>query len=597
MNTKQKLNALRALMQKNGVQGYIVLSTDPHSSEYLPDCWQRRRWLSGFTGSAGDVIVTTREAALWTDSRYFLQAARQLEGSGISLMKQGEPATPSITAFLASKLRKGSRVGVDPAIMTHAQYMTLQASLAERGLKLVSVKKNFVDALWADQPPIPLDKIQVHPVKFAGETYQAKLKKLRAVMHDAGAKAHVITMLDAIAWLFNIRGTDVAYNPVAIAFAIVTDKQATLYTAREKVTPKLRRTFGKHVQLKPYEDFQKGLKQLAGGRGKIWVDGATVNQWTIDTLGAKTKLIKRDSPITLMKACKNPMEIEGARAAHIRDGAAMVNFLSWLEREVEKGTVTEISAAEKLAEFRAEQDFYRGLSFETISGYAGHGAIVHYASTPRTNVKLKPEGIYLIDSGGQYLDGTTDITRTICLGNPTDEQKDRFTRVLKGHIAVAMARFPKGTAGAQLDSFARRPLWEAGLDYGHGTGHGVGSYLNVHEGPHSVSPKRAVTVQLRPGMVFSNEPGYYKAGRYGFRTENMVFVAEDKAASRKGQTFYCLKQLTFVPIDTKLIEVGLLTDMEIAWVNGYHAAVRKKLLPLLDRKAAAWLRKATRPIK
>ncbi|MBU1707500.1 aminopeptidase P family protein, partial [bacterium] len=318
---------------------------------------------------------------------------------------------------------------------------------------------------------------------------------------------------------------------------------------------------------------------------------------TIDTLGAKTKLIKKDSPITLMKACKNPMEIGGTRAAHIRDGAAMVNFLSWLEHEVEKGKVTEISAAEKLAEFRAEQDFYRGLSFETISGYAGHGAIVHYASTPRTNVKLKPEGIYLIDSGGQYLDGTTDITRTICLAKPNDEQKDRFTRVLKGHIAVALARFPKGTAGAQLDSFARRPLWEAGLDYGHGTGHGVGSYLNVHEGPHSVSPKRAVTVQLRPGMVFSNEPGYYKAGRYGFRTENMVFVAEDKTASRKGHTFYCLKQLTFVPIDTKLIEVGLLTDMEIAWVNGYHAAVRKKLLPLLDRKAAAWLRKATRPIK
>ena len=597
MNTKQKLKALRALMQKNSVQAYIVLSTDPHSSEYVPDCWQRRRWLSGFTGSAGDVVVTTREAALWTDSRYFLQAAKQLEGSEISLMKQGEPATPSMTAFLASKLRKGSRIGVDPAIMTHTQYMTLRASLDERGLKLVSVKKNLVDALWTEQPPIPLDKIHVHPVKFAGEKYQAKLKKLRAAMNDAGAKAHVITMLDAIAWLFNIRGTDSAHNPIAIAYAIVTDKRATLYTALEKATPKLRRTFGKHVQLKPYTEFQKGLKQLAGGRGKVWVDGATVNQLTVDSLGAKTNLLKKDSPITLMKACKNSVEIEGARAAHIRDAAAMINFLSWLERSVEKGTVSEISASDKLEAFRAEQDLFRGLSFDTISAYAGHGAIIHYSSTPRTNVKLKPEGIYLIDSGGQYLDGTTDITRTICLGNPSDEQKDRFTRVLKGHIALAMARFPKGTTGPQLDSFARRPLWEAGLDYGHGTGHGVGSYLNVHEGPHGVTPKRGWTVPLRVGMIFSNEPGYYKAGRYGFRTENMVAVVEDKPASRHGRTFYCLKQLTFVPVDTTLIEIRLLTDTEIAWINGYHAAVRKRLLRLLDRKAAAWLRKATRPIK
>lgn len=597
MTTSKKLKALRALMKKSGVQGYIVLSTDPHTNEYVPDCWQRRKWLSGFTGSAGDVVVTTNAAALWTDFRYFLQAAKQLEDSGIALMKQGEPGTPDMTKFLASKLRKGAKVGVDPAIMTHSQYAELKVSLAERGLKLVSVRRNLVDAIWKEQPSLPTEKVQTHPVKYAGEKFQTKLKRLRAAMSDADAKAHIITALDNIAWLFNIRGNDVTYNPVTIAYAIVTDKRAMLYIAPEKATPMLRRTLGKSVMIKPYAEFQNGLKQLAGGRGKVWVDGHTVNQWIIDTLGPKTALLKKESPITMMKACKNNVELEGARKAHIRDGVAMVNFLCWLEREVPKGTVSEISASDRLTEFRAEQELFRGLSFETISGYAAHGAIVHYASTPKTNVKLKPKGIYLVDSGGQYLDGTTDVTRTVCLGEPNPEQKDRFTRVLKGHLALAMIKFPSGTTGVQLDAFARKPLWDAGLDYGHGTGHGVGSYLCVHEGPQSVSPKRGFKIPLKSGMIFSNEPGFYKAGRYGFRTENLVFVAEDKQVSKHGKTFYKLMPLTLIPIDTRLTDIELMTDEEIAYLNDYHAQVRKRLLPFLDRKTAAWLKKATRPIK
>jgi Xaa-Pro aminopeptidase len=597
MHTEQKLNRLRALMKKAGVQAYVVLSTDPHTSEYVPDCWQRRRWISGFTGSAGDVIVTTTAAAFWTDSRYFLQAANELSGSGILLMKQGETGTPDMAKWLSSKLRKGAKVGVDPAIMSHGQYMDLRAALAERGLRLVSIRKNLVDALWTDQPPMPVDTIQIHPVKYAGERFQAKLKKLRAAMADMDTKAHIITTLDSIAWLFNIRGTDVAYNPLAIAYAIVTDRQAILYTAPAKVTPKLIRAFGKQVQIRPYGEFRKGLKRLAERRQRIWVDSATVNQWVVDTLGTKANLLKKDSPIAMMKACKNPIELQGAHNAHLRDGVAMVNFLCWLEHVMKKGAVTEISAAEKLEEFRAKQDLFRGLSFETISGYAAHGAIVHYASSPETNVQLKPKGIYLIDSGAQYLDGTTDVTRTICLGTPTPEQKDRYTRVLKGHLALAMTRFPEGTTGAQVDTFARKALWDAGLDYGHGTGHGVGSYMGVHEGPQRVSPNRAVNIPLKPGMIISNEPGFYKSGSYGLRVENLMFVTNDKPASKRGRTFYRLQPLTLIPIDTNLIETGLMTDEEITYFNGYHAEVRKRLLPFLDRKTAAWLKRATRPIK
>lgn len=583
-------------MKKAGVQAYLVPSTDPHQSEYVPECWQRRQWISGFTGSAGEIVVTAGKAALWTDGRYFLQAGEQLAGSGIDLMKIGIAGTPSISAWLQASLRKGAKVGVDPAVMSHDRFRQFSHELAERDLVLVSVRKNLIDPLWKDQPVIPVDPVLIHPVKFTGESYPSKLKKLRKAMAEYGAKAHIITALDCIAWLFNIRGTDVQYNPVAVSYAIITDKTATLFVNPKKVTPKLKQSFGKQVRIEPYQTFGPALRKLASRNHKVWIDGATVNQWVVDTLGKKTDILVRESPIPLMKACKNAVEIEGARQAHIRDGAAMVRFLHWLEKTVPTGTVTEISAAEQLDAFRAEQFGYRGSSFETIAGYAGHGAIVHYAATPETNSRLKPRGLFLIDSGGQYPDGTTDITRTVCFAKPTPEQKDRFTRVLKGNLSLERLRFPAGTTGPMLDTIARKALWDIGLNYNHGTGHGIGSFLNVHEGPHRVAPSGGFFVPLRPGMIFSNEPGYYCAGRYGIRIENLVYVTEDKKLSRHGTPFNKLECLTLAPIDTRLIDRRLLSPDERQHLNEYHARVRRILKRYLNKDDAAWLEKATRPI-
>ncbi|RLE19624.1 MAG: aminopeptidase P family protein [Acidobacteria bacterium] len=593
---KDRLRKLRSLMAENGVQAYIVPSTDPHQSEYVPAFWRRREWISGFTGSAGDVVVTMDKAGLWTDSRYFLQAEDQLEGSGITLFKQGVSGTPSIVSWITDQLSSGERVGVDARLFTSGEFSAMAETWAMSGIGLISLSENLVDLIWADRPDVPSEPVRVHPVEFSGESVADKLEKIRRELKLRRMDAHVVTMLDAIAWLYNVRGSDVEYNPVVIAYAIVTMDSAMLFVHGEKVGESLRSHLAGQVNINEYEAFADALGELADGGGRILLDSGSASQWVTEQLEGNCSVEMGTSPITLLKAVKNEVELEGFKKAHVRDGVAMVRFLNWLEKAVPAGGVTEISAADKLAGFRAENEHFTGLSFETISSYGPHGAIIHYGPTPETDVELKPDGIYLVDSGGQYLDGTTDITRTVTLGNPTKKQKELFTRVLKGHIDLGMCRFPVGTVGKQLDTIARLPLWEVGLNYGHGTGHGVGSYLNVHEGPHAISYYRCIGVPFMPGMVTSNEPGFYLAGEFGIRIENLVYVVQDETAPDKELPFNRFENLTVCPIDTRLVEQSLLTDAELDYLNRYHRFVFDSLSPLLSGDDLEWLRKATKKL-
>jgi Xaa-Pro aminopeptidase len=574
------------------VAAYFVPSTDPHQSEYLPDCWQRRRWLSGFSGSAGDLVVTRETAGLWTDGRYFIQAARELEGSTIDLFRVGEPDVPTIPQWLGRTLKKGQRLGVDPRVLSRE--MAEQLELA--GVKLKLIDENLVDRLWRDRPPMPKDRLELLGTRFAGETSASKIKRLRREMRERRAQAHVLTSLDCIAWLFNIRGRDVLYNPVVIAQALITPDQAVLFVDPEKLNDRVRRALSKVARLKPYDAFGKALQRLKR-KSRVWVDGPTVNLWVLEQLGHCRVSFAR-SPVWSMKAMKNPIELAGMRRAHLRDGAALVTFLQRLEQALERGAaITERDAARMLAECRQGGEHYRGESFETIAAYAAHGAIVHYAASESSDARLKRRGLFLLDSGAQYLDGTTDVTRTLLLGpRPTRAQREHFTRVLKGHIALAEVRFPRGTAGRQLDALARRPLWQAGLDYAHGTGHGVGHYLNVHEGPQAISPTRCTGAALEEGNVLSNEPGFYLEGGYGIRIENLMQVIKDEEHSRNGRPFFRFEILTLCPIDRRLIDPALLTDGERQWVNRYHRQVQQTLRPLLSSDAARWLRQAAKPV-
>jgi Xaa-Pro aminopeptidase len=596
MNVRERIAALRKLMKSHHLAAYLVPSTDPHQSEYVPACWQRRPWISGFTGSAGDVVITRAGGGLWTDGRYFLQAEAELEGSGLRLFKMGEPGVPTIEEFLTGTLRRNEAVGVDPRLLSLGRARSLEAAVAPRGAKLKLLARNLVDAVWKDRPDVSTEPIHVLPPRFAGESVASKLRRVRRHMQEKGVVAHVLTTLDAIAWLCNVRGRDVDYNPVVISYAIVTPKACHLFVRPEKVSARLRKQLGHHIQFHPYEDFADELGKLARRKASVWVDGSTVSRWVVDLL-AGCSLETDPSPISLMKAKKNAAEIEGMRACHVRDGVAMVRFLHWLDEEVGKGGLTELSAAEHLAELRAQGEHFQGLSFETISGYARHGAIIHYAASEESNVRLRPRGLYLIDSGAQYLDGTTDITRTVLLGRAaTREQKDRFTRVLKGHIALGRVRFPEGVRGMRLDTLARLPLWEAGLDYNHGTGHGVGSYLNVHEGPQSISPVRCIGIALEEGNVQSNEPGYYEDGAYGIRIENLILTVRDPELSRNGKTFLRFETLTQCPIDTRLVDLRLLSPQEREWLNRYHQHVERTLRPHLTTADRRWLKAACAPV-
>lgn len=591
------IDALRELMRKQGLHAYIVPSTDPHLSEYVPEHWRRRAFLSGFTGSAGDLAVTLEAAGLWTDSRYFLQAESQLEGSGITLFRQGLPGTPEMHAWIRDQLSSGQKVGVDATLFPIAVYKKLRRDLRSRGIEIESIRANPVDAIWVERPPLPRFPIEVHPVTFSGESVASKLQRLRAAIQERGADAHVLSALDGIAWLFNIRGNDVPFTPVTVAYAVVQHTEAALFVAPEKVTDELVAHLEGLAEIRGYRDFESQLEALARSGADITLDPDATSQWVLDTLRGKGHIDLRRSPVTELKSVKNATELQGIDLAHVRDGVAVVRFLKWLESEVPRGGVTERTAAKRLLDIRSTGDRFRGLSFGTISAFGPNGAIVHYDPDEGPDTPIEPDGLYLVDSGGQYLDGTTDITRTVAIGRPTDEQRQRFTEVLQGHIRLASARFPAGTCGNQLDTIARKPLWDAGLSYGHGTGHGVGAYLSVHEGPQSISYYRGFGVPLKEGMVLSIEPGYYKAGAFGIRIENLAEVVPDPNPNEGELPFLTFRALTLCPIDLSLVEGGLLTPEERRYLDRYHALVRERLSPLLEAEEQIWLAQATRELQ
>jgi Xaa-Pro aminopeptidase len=588
----EKLERLRRLMRRHRIQAYLVPSGDPHQSEYVPAFWKRRHFITGFSGSAGDAVITIDKAGLWTDSRYYLQAERELAASGFDLFRWGLPGVPSWKEWVAKELRAGHTLGLDPQLISHKGYTDLEKLFRDRGLGLKPIEENLVDEVWEERPAPPTGGVVIHPKKYAGESVRNKLVRLRRKMAEEKADVHVITQLDAVAWLFNVRGSDVEFNPVVIAYALITDRSAWLFIDRRKLRGKAKDVLSKEARIAGYEDFAAQLARLGARGSRVWVDDASASRWVVDRLRS-AKLIFKPGPVPLFKAVKNKTEIEGARRAQLRDGAAMVGFLRWNEEAVPKGGVTELSAAKKLEEFRSRQPLYRGLGFETISSYGEHGAVVHYAVSAETDIPVEPKGIYLLDSGSQYWDATTDITRTVCLGGPTEEHRDRFTRVLKGVIALSSISFPQGTMGPQLDILARRALWDAGLNYGHGTGHGIGAYLGVHEGPQSIAPARGFGIALEPGMILSIEPGFYKDGEFGVRTENLALVVKDEKRSTKTLAFYRFETLTLCPIDARLVKKELLTAEELSWLNDYHMRVREALTPLLDEADAAWLRSVT----
>ncbi|KAG1815096.1 peptidase M24, structural domain-containing protein [Suillus subaureus] len=606
VDTTERLAKLRELLKKpeNNVKVFVVPSEDQHFSEYPAHSDERRAFISGFNGSAGCAIITLRDAFLFTDGRYFLQASQQLD-SNWKLMKQGLPEedVPTWQEFLSKHLEQGTRIGIDPTLISAVvDAESLKKSLEPRGSELVSLQKNPVDIVWGkDRPPCPHNSVFPLDVKYAGETFQDKLQRLREEMTKKKAVASVVTLLDEVAWLFNLRGTDIDFNPVFFAYAVVTPTKAILFMNDAQVQHSIKTFLGSDVEIRPYESFIPSLRQLAATLGankdKPMLLGDKTSLAVVEAIGQENAVLI-PSPVAAMKAIKNETEIEGFRKCHIRDGAALTRYFAWLEEQLNGGAeLNESQAAAKLEEFRSELDLFRGLSFTTISSTGPNAAVIHYSPDPDDCAVIKKDQIYLCDSGGQYLDGTTDVTRTLHFGTPTDEEKRAFTRVLQGHISIDTAIFPTGTSGA--DSFARRALWQEGWDYRHGTGHGVGHFLNVHEGPHGIGTRIAYnSTSLKAGMTVSNEPGYYADGRYGIRTESVVIVREAETPNNFGNGYLCFEHVTMCPIQTKLIDFSVLTAQEKEWLNSYHAETLEKVGPLLrnDLRALQWLERECSPV-
>ncbi|KAG2145174.1 peptidase M24, structural domain-containing protein [Suillus clintonianus] len=605
VNTTERLAKLRQLLKKpeNKVKAFVVPSEDQHFSEYPAHSDERRAFISGFNGSAGCAIITLRDAFLFTDGRYFLQASQQLD-SNWKLMKQGLPDVPTWQEFLSKHLEQGTRIGIDPTLISAAvDAESLKKSLEPRGSELVSLQQNPVDIVWGkDRPPHPHNSVFPLDVKYAvGETFQSKLQRLRAEIAKKNAVASVVTLLDEVAWLFNLRGTDIDFNPVFFAYAVVTPTQAILFMNDAQVQNSIKTSMGSDVEIRPYESFIPSLKQLTRTLGankeKPMLLGDKTSLAVVEAIGQENAVLI-PSPVAAMKAIKNETEIEGFRQCHIRDGAALTRYFAWLEEQLNSGVeLNESQGAAQLEEFRSELDLFRGLSFETISSTGPNAAVIHYSPDPDDCAIIKKDQIYLCDSGGQYLDGTTDVTRTLHFGTPTDEEKRAFTRVLQGHISIDTAIFPTGTSG--VDSFARRALWQEGWDYRHGTGHGVGHFLNVHEGPHGIGTRIAYnSTSLKVGMTVSNEPGYYADGRYGIRIESVVIVREAKTPNNFGNGYLCFEHVTMCPIQTKLIDFSVLTAQEKEWLNSYHVETLEKVGPLLrnDPRALQWLERECSPV-
>ena len=594
----ERLVALRAACAAAGVDGYLVPHGDEHQGEYNAPYAERLKWLTGFAGSAGLAVVLGDRAAIFVDGRYTLQVRDQVDGA---LYQYRHLIDEPATAWLTQNLGSERKIGFDPRLHTPGGLARLEEAATKIGAALVPLADNLIDKVWTGQPPRPTTPVVVYPEKFAGRSSAEKRALIAEVLKGEGINAFFLTALDSIAWLFNIRGGDVEFSPLTYAYALLfADGKAVVFIDPAKVSAEVIAHLGPDVRLAPYDGVEQELAALDKSVATIGLDRDTGSRWAYDRLSAGSGVAGRKvritaDPCTALKACKHPTELQGVRDAHVRDGAALARFLAWLSGEGPKGQLTEITAAERLEKFRAEANTYRGASFATIAGAGGNGAIVHYRASPKTAARIKPDMVLLLDSGGQYLDGTTDVTRTVAIGQATPEQRNRFTLVLKGHIALGMARFVKGTTGSQLDALARHALWQEGLDYDHGTGHGVGTYLGVHEGPHRIS-KVGNTVALEPGMVVSNEPGYYKTGEYGIRIENLVAVREASKPPGAEKALLEFETLTLAPIDLNMIDGALMTSAEKTWLNGYHARVRETLSPLVDAETKAWLAMATKAV-
>jgi len=599
-DTAARVRALRAELTRRRLDGFLVPRSDAHQGEYVPPHAQRLAWLTGFTGSAGIALILADRAEIFVDGRYSLQVRDQVDATlfGYRHLIEEPPAK-----WIEANLGPGQRLGYDPWLHSERQVETLRVATEKAGATLVAVEENPVDATWTDQPEPPASPIRAHPLEYAGCDSAEKREMVAGTLRDRGAAAAVLTLPESIAWLLNVRAGDVAHTPLPLSFAVLHgDGHVDWFVARARVGPALGAHLGNGVSLRAPAEFGAALDALAGGKVKVSADPETAAAWVFERLrAAGAELVAAADPCLLPKARKNEVELAGARAAHRRDGAALVRFLAWLDREMAGRAARgaegpgEIEVSERLLAFRQAHELFRDLSFDTISGAGPNGAIIHYKATPKTERRLKAGELYLVDSGAQYPDGTTDVTRTVALGAPAAEMRDRFTRVLKGHIALATARFPRGTTGSQLDVLARQPLWQAGLDYDHGTGHGVGSYLGVHEGPQRIS-KVVNRVALEPGMIVSNEPGYYKTGAYGIRIENLVAVVECPRGEGAELDMLGFETLTLAPIDRRLVEPALMTAAEIAWLDAYHARVWAAHRDALDAETVAWLEAATRPL-
>ena len=589
----ERVGRLRSWMEENGFTAFVFPSSDPHNSEYVADHWKSREWISGFSGSAGTAVVTLEHAALWTDSRYFIAAEKELNGTGFQLMKLRVEGTPSVSEWLASELSTYEKavVGLDGNVNSFAEVAAMEQELATKGNITVRTDADPMAELWTDRPVIPDNMVSLHPLEYSGESTSSKVSRVRMHLLDCGADGLLVTALDEIAWVLNLRGSDVHCNPVFVSYLLISPENITLYINNVKLPDDVKAyLMSEHIDVQAYESVVEGLRLYAGK--SLLVDMSSTN-YSLATAVPFEKVCSGVSPIASMKAVKNKVEQDGFRAAMLRDGVAVVKFLAWLKSAVEAGGQTEISLDDRLTALRAEQPKFKGISFDTIVGYEAHGAIVHYEATPETDIPIQPHGLVLIDSGAQYLDGTTDITRTIALGELSEEQRRVYTLVLKGHIQLDRCRFPAGACGSQIDALARAPMWREGYNYMHGTGHGVGSYLNVHEGPHQIRMEWR-PAPLQAGMTVTNEPGIYLEGKFGVRIENTLLIVP--AESTAFGDFLKFETLTLAPIDTAPIVLEMLSTEEREWLNNYHRRVYESLSPYLEGNEKEWLRKATLPI-
>ena len=588
---KEKLAALRQAMKQTGISACIVPGTDPHASEYIADYWKEREWISGFDGSAGTAALTLEKAGLWTDSRYFLQGSEQLAGTDIELMKQGLTETLEIVPWLATELKPGDKVGVNAEMFSVNAYSSMRTELALSGIELVNI--DLIKMVWTNRPALPQNPFFVFDAKYTGKTIAEKLADVRAEMIKLHADVYVLSALDDIAWLYNIRGNDVDYNPVVIAYATVCVNNTSLYISSEKITEETQKYLTDNaVEVKDYFAIREELAKIPTDKS-VLVDGGKFNQSLFEAIPAACTKCIAMSPVFRLKAVKNSVEMEGVRRAMVKDGVAMTRFFMWFEDKLGSEKLSEVSITEKLRGFRAEQQGFKGESFGTIAGCNGHGAIVHYKATPESDAEISADGILLLDSGGQYLDGTTDITRTVALSEPSEQAKKDNTLVLKGHIQLAMAKFPVNTRGSQLDILARKAMWDEAINYGHGTGHGIGHFLNVHEGPQNIRMDEN-PVTLQPGMILSNEPGLYRTNQYGIRIENLVQVIP--AEKTEFGQFLKFETLTHCYIDTRLVNVAMLTEQERDWLNDYHKTVFNTIAPHLSEDEKIFLKKKTAAI-